>query len=118
MTAVLFMWFFFFFQAEDGIRDHCVTGVQTCALPIYGRSHLRIRPSGHQTDAAIRVQLTKRSAELIVGPISVCRTRSANRSEERRVGKECRYRRSGDQSTKKGVRRARSREHHETRPHK
>src|SRR5436190_1353930 len=27
--------FFFFFQAEDGIRDHCVTGVQTCALPIY-----------------------------------------------------------------------------------
>src|SRR5438034_4445494 len=27
--------FFFFFQAEDGIRDHCVTGVQTCALPIW-----------------------------------------------------------------------------------
>ena len=27
---------FFFFQAEDGIRDHCVTGVQTCALPIWG----------------------------------------------------------------------------------
>src|SRR5215211_9296150 len=26
--------FSFFFQAEDGIRDHCVTGVQTCALPI------------------------------------------------------------------------------------
>src|SRR5438034_367368 len=26
--------FCFFFQAEDGIRDHCVTGVQTCALPI------------------------------------------------------------------------------------
>src|SRR5438132_7006984 len=24
----------FFFQAEDGIRDHCMTGVQTCALPI------------------------------------------------------------------------------------
>src|SRR5438034_10134858 len=29
-----FYFFFFFFQAEDGIRDHCVTGVQTCALPI------------------------------------------------------------------------------------
>src|SRR5438034_7330762 len=29
-----FFFFFFFFQAEDGIRDHCVTGVQTCALPI------------------------------------------------------------------------------------
>src|SRR5208337_5459159 len=28
--------FFFFFQAEDGIRDTSVTGVQTCALPIYG----------------------------------------------------------------------------------
>src|SRR5438034_5459990 len=33
---------FFFFQAEDGIRDHCVTGVQTCALPILlGRERLR-----------------------------------------------------------------------------
>src|SRR5260221_14699132 len=31
--------FFFFFQAEDGIRDHCVTGVQTCALPISPRQH-------------------------------------------------------------------------------
>src|SRR5476649_1522216 len=30
---------FFFFQAEDGIRDHCVTGVQTCALPILIRMH-------------------------------------------------------------------------------
>ena len=29
------MFFFFFFQAEDGIRDKLVTGVQTCALPIY-----------------------------------------------------------------------------------
>src|SRR2546429_7983182 len=29
--------FFFFFQAEDGIRDVAVTGVQTCALPIYLR---------------------------------------------------------------------------------
>src|SRR5215211_7405323 len=32
------MFFFFFFQAEDGIRDHCVTGVQTCALPICERA--------------------------------------------------------------------------------
>src|SRR3712207_8816473 len=29
------MYIFFFFQAEDGIRDIGVTGVQTCALPIY-----------------------------------------------------------------------------------
>src|SRR5438034_3550651 len=31
---VVVVFVFFFFQAEDGIRDHCVTGVQTCALPI------------------------------------------------------------------------------------
>src|ERR1022692_5206909 len=31
------MVYFFFFQAEDGIRDYKVTGVQTCALPIYSR---------------------------------------------------------------------------------
>src|SRR3712207_3617500 len=31
--------FFFFFQAEDGIRDIGVTGVQTCALPIYALPH-------------------------------------------------------------------------------
>src|SRR5256885_7685285 len=29
------LYFFFFFQAEDGIRDYKVTGVQTCALPIF-----------------------------------------------------------------------------------
>src|SRR5438132_12013591 len=34
----------FFFQAEDGIRDHCVTGVQTCALPISGDGRLRAVP--------------------------------------------------------------------------
>src|SRR5260370_24297703 len=34
--------FFFFFQAEDGIRDSSVTGVQTCALPISGRSPYRL----------------------------------------------------------------------------
>src|SRR5689334_23804262 len=33
MKVIFF--FFFFFQAEDGIRDGTVTGVQTCALPIY-----------------------------------------------------------------------------------
>src|SRR5207253_5871956 len=35
--------FFFFFQAEDGIRDGHVTGVQTCALPIYRRDRGRSR---------------------------------------------------------------------------
>src|SRR2546427_4802311 len=34
MSSSFYMLFFFFFQAEDGIRDLTVTGVQTCALPI------------------------------------------------------------------------------------
>src|SRR5438034_4178716 len=40
-VALSFVFFFFFFQAEDGIRFHCVTGVQTCALPIWGVSVCR-----------------------------------------------------------------------------
>src|SRR5438034_11454819 len=46
----------FFFQAEEGIRDHCVTGVQTCALPIYGVSLPRRRraPRRTQPDAVAR----------------------------------------------------------------
>src|SRR5947207_8057485 len=38
VDCIFFFFFFFFFQAEDGIRDHCVTGVQTCALQIYSGS--------------------------------------------------------------------------------
>src|SRR5205085_6183860 len=38
MWFVYFCIFFFFFQAEDGIRDLTVTGVQTCALPIFATS--------------------------------------------------------------------------------
>src|SRR5476649_1695197 len=34
-SSLIICSFVFFFQAEDGIRDHCVTGVQTCALPIW-----------------------------------------------------------------------------------
>src|SRR2546429_5910620 len=37
VTLLVYLSFIFFFQAEDGIRDVAVTGVQTCALPIYGR---------------------------------------------------------------------------------
>src|SRR6266545_939086 len=36
--VILWLDFFFFFQAEDGIRDKLVTGVQTCALPISTRA--------------------------------------------------------------------------------
>ena len=41
-----FCFFFFFFQAEDGIRDWSVTGVQTCALPIW-RERLGVRRQRH-----------------------------------------------------------------------
>src|SRR6266496_6482627 len=69
---------FFFFQAEDGIRDLYVTGVQTCALPI--------SPAG--TAAARQPARTAGS-----GRSSSPRAhRRARRSEERRVGKECRSR--------------------------
>src|SRR2546430_4812008 len=44
--SVLFCSFFFFFQAEDGIRDLTVTGVQTCALPISGRQRWRLKSRG------------------------------------------------------------------------
>src|SRR5688500_19829229 len=77
----------FFFQAEDGIRDYKVTGVQTCDLPISecGCSIRRICsfiPTRTATTGptAIRLCTSKDSALKI-------RTR---RSEERRVGKECR----------------------------
>src|SRR5439155_5903755 len=43
MSGLLYEWFFFF-QAEDGIRDGHVTGVQTCALPIYAIEQLNADP--------------------------------------------------------------------------
>src|SRR2546425_4519160 len=58
MCNLLFI-FFFFFQAEDGIRDKLVTGVQTCALPIFPQSaYLEIGPQA----AASRLHLLKRLA--------------------------------------------------------
>src|SRR5687767_15468129 len=78
-----YLFFFFFFQAEDGIRDKLVTGVQTCALPIlpiYGDG-LYVRDWIHVTDhcaALDRVLHHGKPGEV--------------RSEERRVGKECRSR--------------------------
>src|SRR5437588_1451977 len=52
----------FFFQAEDGIRDHCVTGVQTCALPIwprrcYAAAVLRVAPPAVTDDPQIRAAI-------------------------------------------------------------
>src|SRR5207249_8066237 len=49
--------FFFFFQAEDGIRDRNVTGVQTCALPISDSARARAReayPSSARRFSAVR----------------------------------------------------------------
>src|SRR5688572_32329366 len=46
MMVVVFLLFFFFFQAEDGIRDLTVTGVQTCALPIYRAGVDRLAAGG------------------------------------------------------------------------
>src|SRR5256885_5033858 len=40
---------FFFFQAEDGIRDYKVTGVQTCALPIYGLTGQSVDTEDHDS---------------------------------------------------------------------
>src|SRR5689334_23732908 len=50
--------FFFFFQAEDGIRDGTVTGVQTCALPIFGIFLLRqaFKTVPRELDEAARVE--------------------------------------------------------------
>src|SRR5438034_6129943 len=89
--------FFFFFQAEDGIRDHCVTGVQTCALPIYGADGPRLQP-GAKVRSRGRVSRRSRKARVRERPVP-CPAR--NRSEERRVGKECRSRRSAEPQKKK-----------------
>src|SRR5690625_6257927 len=77
--------FFFFFQAEDGIRDGHVTGVQTCALPIYLGTGTKYGYSGLVTGEHLN------AAALLGGrPVGALRMSNADRSEERRVGKECR----------------------------
>src|SRR5438034_1579740 len=55
---------FFFFQAEDGIRDHCVTGVQTCALPIYRLMLGALRESGGGVAAVSESELVAAAREL------------------------------------------------------
>src|SRR2546421_1441301 len=45
---------FFFFQAEDGIRDLIVTGVQTCALPISGEARRQLPPESASTPPSRR----------------------------------------------------------------
>src|SRR5699024_11491952 len=102
---VCVLFFFFFFQAEDGIRDRNVTGVQTCALPISKReklndvyqsliSAINSYPNESPVDVLDnikhgpgysfeRFESTLRSLDFQIEDYR-------NRSEERRVGKECR----------------------------
>src|SRR5436305_10448338 len=83
---------FFFFQAEDGIRDADVTGVQTCALPILIRIlHFCRLTRGFGEGGFV---LNGRNVEFL-SPTKL-RAAVATRSEERRVGKECRCRWSRD----------------------
>src|SRR2546426_2730229 len=89
-TSTIRSFFFFFFQAEDGIRDYKVTGVQTCALPIWAFGHDRI-PLDAERDAVERPPARRpRHARARLG--LVVRAVRRARSEERRVGKECRSR--------------------------
>src|SRR5438046_10383186 len=83
----------FFFQAEDGIRDWSVTGVQTCALPIWffgrkddaaGDRPWRDCRRGHGGDGGGFVHPSQCS-----GNEALTRKGACSRSEERRVGKEC-----------------------------
>src|SRR5690348_17804769 len=90
---------FFFFQAEDGIRDGRVTGVQTCALPI-------LAFGDNPNDVALRdgwyafCEQIKEAGDHVFKDVSGAsdgeRTNAfrylTQRSEERRVGKECRSR--------------------------
>src|SRR2546430_11731574 len=92
---------FFFFQAEDGIRDLTVSGVQTCALPIstLSRKEIRRALSGRElvtikfmdTFDAARLLLVPEALEAGEALAAIVPDRDT-RSEERRVGKECRSR--------------------------
>src|SRR5207248_4554229 len=86
----------FFFQAEDGIRDRTVTGVQTCALPISRQDAAPIRRSPWPRPA----RSERREQDVRAGEAAVCPARirrqadpgvrcdpDERRSEERRVGK-------------------------------
>src|SRR5207302_3070487 len=79
-----FIFFFFFFQAEDGIRDFHVTGVQTCALPISVLSDTLKEFCCHRKEQQYHIQPSAKFSRVP--------RKFPDRSEERRVGKECRSR--------------------------
>src|SRR2546429_4508439 len=90
---------FFFFQAEDGIRDVAVTGVQTCALPIFLVKDLKVKGSSTVLKKGSKIKGI-RLVDGADGHNVDCKTELGSmllkseflRSEERRVGKECRSR--------------------------
>src|SRR5688500_20237405 len=78
--------FFFFFQAEDGIRDYKVTGVQTCALPIF----LALVPRGRGANGAAQLRALRGDHPGGTSREGARRGLARaihGRSEERRVGK-------------------------------
>src|SRR3712207_7197851 len=97
---------FFFFQAEDGIRDIGVTGVQTCALPISDdEGHCwclsalcTVEKSRGRYAAVIEhcLQAAARAPHWRINLMDGALAAAYARSEERRVGKECRSRWSPD----------------------
>src|SRR5690606_41100284 len=96
--------FFFFFQAEDGIRDFHVTGVQTCALPIFLRPRRRFSGCGRRPRGPTSALRTRGLRERLRGALydrgrgtmGERTTARGLRSEERRVGKERGGRQTGE----------------------
>src|SRR5690606_40540681 len=94
--------FFFFFQAEDGIRDFHVTGVQTCALPIFCMTmflwrfqHNSISWQKKSQEVLAKSQDISTNQSNLMDKIEhtkIPHLISKPRSEERRVGKECKSR--------------------------
>src|SRR5690606_39536972 len=84
----------FFFQAEDGIRDFHVTGVQTCALPILpcGSNRAFAKQDDVAVPAVVLVRLQRRNGDQAAFALQHLEVEQANalakalRSEERRVG--------------------------------
>src|SRR5437867_5912746 len=104
--CIILLHLFFFFQAEDGIRDRTVTGVQTCALPISepaGTSASATLPAGsvdvtfgHTVSATSIFQLKLDKVVFLTTPPAPD-PQASPRSEERRVGKEGRSRGAADE---------------------
>src|SRR5699024_11440307 len=85
----------FFFQAEDGIRDRNVTGVQTCALPISFCQYLLNYSDCSPVCQILSMGFFQHSKKIHIpftcSLLSIMKGRDFSRSEERRVGKEGRF---------------------------